>query len=78
MWQRHISTQIETSLNELVDILGQISGKPINKIVESAREGDIYRSVLCNKKAREKLGWQLTMSLRQGLDCMYNKDISGV
>jgi UDP-glucose 4-epimerase len=69
----NISTQMETSLNELIDVLGQISGKPVQKLVAPVREGDIYRSVLCNKEAQEKLGCQFTTSLKEGLECMYAK-----
>lgn len=70
----NISTQTETSVNQLVDILEKVSGKSVEKVCLPVREGDIYRSMLSNDKAVEKLGWKPIMSLAEGLakTCRYN------
>lgn len=71
----NISTHTETSVNELIGILEKKSGKLAKKICVSVREGDIYRSMLSNDKAVEKLGWTPKMTLTEGLSrtYMFNK-----
>lgn len=63
----NLSTQTETSLNDLVRIFGEVAGKDLHPEHGPAREGDIYRSVLANKKAHEGLDWQPVTSLEEGL-----------
>jgi len=63
----NLSTQTETSLNDLVRIFGEVAGKDLQPQHGPAREGDIYRSVLANKKARKGLNWQPVTSLEEGL-----------
>lgn len=63
----NLSTQTETSLNDLVRIFGEVVGKDLKPKHGTAREGDIYRSVLANEKARKGLGWQPVTSLQEGL-----------
>jgi len=63
----NISTKTEVSINQLIEILGHVTGKQVEKSYYPVREGDIYRSTLCNQAAREKLGWQWEMSLSDGL-----------
>lgn len=63
----NLSTQTETSLNDLVRIFGEVAGKDLQPQHGPAREGDIYRSVLANKKARKGLNWQPVTPLEEGL-----------
>lgn len=63
----NLSTQMETSLLELVQIMGKASGCNIVPKFGPVREGDIYRSMLSNQKAKEGLGWELQVSLTDGL-----------
>lgn len=63
----NLSTQMETNLNDLVRIFGEVVGKDLKSKHGPAREGDIYRSVLANEKARKGLGWQPVTSLQEGL-----------
>lgn len=67
----NISTNTETSINELIHVLGAISDKIVQKVHGPAREGDIYRSSLANSKAIERLGWNPTVSLSDGLSRTY-------
>ena len=72
----NLSTTEETSLNELVEVLSDIAGKPITPAYDKPREGDIYRSSLNNEKAICNLGWKPQVSLKEGLTRTY-KDFEG-
>lgn len=63
----NLSTQTETSLKELVKIFGQVAGQEFTPAYKEAREGDIYRSMLANEKAKAGLGWEPEVSLEEGL-----------
>lgn len=63
----NLSTQTETSLNDLITIFGKVVGKELQSVHQSAREGDIYRSMLANEKASAFMGWQPEVSLEEGL-----------
>lgn len=67
----NLSTQTETSLDELVGILKDVSGRELQVKHGPVREGDIYRSMLCNEKAVKVLGWQPSVSLAEGLRRTY-------
>ena len=72
----NLSTTEETSLNELVQVLSTIAGRPITPAYDTPREGDIYRSSLNNEKAICNLGWKPQVSLKEGLTRTY-KDFEG-
>lgn len=63
----NLSNQTETSLLELIDIMGKAAGKEIVPQFAPPREGDINRSVLCHEAAVENLDWQPGMNLAEGL-----------
>lgn len=63
----NLSTQTETSLIELVRIMGEAVGRKITPKFGQKREGDIYRSMLSNKKAKKGLNWEPKMSLNEGI-----------
>ena len=63
----NLSTQTETSLLELVQIMGKVSGHDITPKFGPVREGDIYRSILSNQKAKKGLDWEPQVSLVEGL-----------
>ena len=63
----NLSTQTETSLLELVQIMGEVAGCEIIPKYGPVREGDIYRSILSNQKAKKGLGWEPKVSLKDGL-----------
>ena len=67
----NISTQTETSINELVETLETIAGKKFDINYGSPRQGDILRSVLSNDKASEKIGYKVETSLAEGLRRTY-------
>ena len=67
----NLSTETETSLKELVQLLGDVAGKPIQPEFSAPREGDIYRSVLSNRKAMEALRWKPEMRMKEALRRTY-------
>lgn len=67
----NISTQIETTINALKEILLYISRVPSSVSYQEARAGDIYRSALCNKNAEQALAWRPKTKLIEGLYTTY-------
>ncbi len=67
----NLSTQQETSLLDVIDILRSVSGKALEPQFAEARTGDIYRSALCNEKAKAGLGWSPQTDLHTGLKKTY-------
>lgn len=63
----NLSTQTETSLRELVYILGNIAGRRIIPHYGPERPGDIYKASLSNGRARMGLNWRPTVTLEEGL-----------
>jgi len=64
----NISTGRETSVNELYKRMQKIAKKEeLSAIYAEKRKGEVYRSVLDNKKAREELGWEPKVKIDEGL-----------
>lgn len=64
----NISTETETTLNELANKMINLSKKDKNLIhYKKPRNGDIYRSCLSNKNAVSELNWKPKISLDKGL-----------
>lgn len=63
----NVSTETETTVNALVELMGIVSGQPLQKTYQPIREGDIYRSTLSNVAARSALDWSAAMPLLDGL-----------
>lgn len=67
----NISTQIETTINALKEILLYFSHAGVAVSYGEARKGDIFRSSLANGKAIETLRWRPKMKLMPGLMATY-------
>ncbi|WP_122627832.1 NAD-dependent epimerase/dehydratase family protein [Lucifera butyrica] len=63
----NISTQTETSVNTLIDVMSEVLGRSVTRNYLPAREGDIYRSSLSNAAAVHDLKWQPQTDLVKGL-----------
>jgi UDP-glucose 4-epimerase len=70
----NVSTQIETTVNALKEILIYFARQSVSVSVqyEEARPGDIYRSALHNGKAQDVLKWHPVTKLMPGLLATYN------
>ncbi len=68
----NLSSQTQTSINELVKKLNQISNKSLTPIYKQTRQGDIKHSCLKNNKAEQILNWKPKYSLMHGLENTIN------
>lgn len=68
----NISTQTETNINMLIELLARVSNKTIKRQYLEPRDGDIYRSSLSNQAALKYLNWSPKTSLVDGLVRTYN------
>lgn len=73
----NISTGRETSVCELLRLLRQISGRDVAVVHQPPRPGDIYRSVLDNRRAVAGLSWQPAVNMRDGLTLTYQALVKG-
>ena len=64
----NIGTGIETSVNQLVEIMKEKFNSDIEPIYQDAREGELLRSVLDNSKAFESIGWKPVYDLNIGME----------
>jgi len=63
----NISSGAGTSLNELIAMLEQALGKPIERRYLPGRPFDVPVSVLSNQLAREELKWAPSVSMQEGI-----------
>jgi UDP-glucose 4-epimerase len=69
----NIGTGIETSVNELFNMLKEISNKnDLHEVHGPAKEGEQKRSVLSYNKAEIILGWKPEVKLKDGLAKTFN------
>ena len=67
----NISTQSETTVNELIAVLSHVAKRTAEKTYLPMREGDIYRSSLANGKSLKNFDWRPQMSLSEGIARTY-------
>jgi Nucleoside-diphosphate-sugar epimerases len=67
----NISTQTETSINTLLELLAKVSSSTAQRQYFAPREGDIYRSSLSNNTACHYLKWNPETTLIDGLSRTY-------
>ncbi len=70
----NVGTGIETSVNHLADLVGQVAGVPKPSVVNLQKRSvdTIYRRSIDAQKLRDKTGWKPQYSLAQGLAKTYN------
>ena len=64
----NIGTGIETSVNQLVEIMKEKFNSDIEPIYQDPREGELLRSVLDNSKALASIGWKPVYDLNIGME----------
>jgi UDP-glucose 4-epimerase len=67
----NIGTGTETSVLDLVRIIGEIAGRPLQPRLCPPRPGELARSVLDVSRATRELGWRASVSLAQGIEAVY-------
>jgi UDP-glucose 4-epimerase len=63
----NIGTGVETSDQEMFNLLAELTGYQSNPHYAPVRKGEIYRICLDWSKAQKELGWQPRFRLREGL-----------
>ncbi|PLV56641.1 SDR family oxidoreductase [Thermotoga sp. SG1] len=63
----NIGTGRGTTVNELFNMLKEITGYNREPVYKPPRKGDVRKSILDWTKAKEKLGWEPKVSLEEGL-----------
>lgn len=63
----NIGSGVEVSINELVERIGRVCGRPLHILHSSAESGGVSRLVADIRLAREKLGFRPRVSLEEGL-----------
>ena len=67
----NLSTAVQTSLREIINILSHVAGRTIVPNYGPARAGDIYKSALANGRARQGLSWEPKVTLEEGMRRTY-------
>ena len=63
----NVGTQTETSVLDLVAVLGELAGVDFEPEFAPGRLGELQRSCLDITRARSVLGWEPTLAIREGL-----------
>jgi UDP-glucose 4-epimerase len=66
-----LASGVETSLNELVSLLGEVAGREPRVRREPPRPGEILRNYSLVDKARERLGYAPAIPLEEGVRITY-------
>lgn len=66
----NVSSNIATSVNDLIDIFNRVYGKNIKPIYEQERPGDIKHSYMSYDKINKACGWAPTYSIEEGITKM--------
>ncbi|GAA0411033.1 UDP-glucose 4-epimerase [Acrocarpospora corrugata] len=73
----NIGTGAETSILTLADVIGQVSGRPVEPGFGPARPGELRRSALDVTRAAGELGWKAATSLEEGVASVYAWVLAG-
>ncbi len=68
----NIGIGVETSVLDLVRIIGDASGRPLRPQLRPARPGELQRSVLAVGLAERELGWRAATGLADGIGAVYH------
>jgi UDP-glucose 4-epimerase len=64
----NIGTGTPTSINQVAEVLGQVSGSPMPPVHIAGRPGEVRSNYLDPGRAKQLLGWTAQVSLAEGLD----------
>jgi len=63
----NIGTGVGTSVNQIFDLLAELTGYGVPRQHGPALSGEVFRIYVTNERARDELGWQPTVKLDEGL-----------
>lgn len=64
----NLSGGSSVSVNEVLSVIGEVTGRPVDVRYESAVRGDVFRTGGSSERARQSLGWVPQTTLRQGIE----------
>ncbi len=64
----NISGGTSCSLNEVIAVVGEATGRPVRVVHEAASPGDVERTDAVVQRALDWLGWKPQTSLAEGID----------
>jgi len=68
----NFGTGIGTTLNDLIKMVMEITGKKLNLVHENVSPGDaVFAGVCDSQKAKRMLGWEAKIDLKTGLKITY-------
>jgi UDP-glucose 4-epimerase len=67
----NIGTSRETSVLDLIDVVGKAAGRIVDPEFSPARPGEVLRSALAIDRARAELGWTARTDLADGVRAVY-------
>jgi UDP-glucose 4-epimerase len=67
----NIGTGSETSVLDLLRLVGQAAGQELHPQFAPPRPGELQRSGLDTTRARRELGWESTTPLHKGVAAVY-------
>ena len=70
-WVVNVGAGVRTSLLDLAQLVGSVTGSPITLQHEPPREGDVRDSLASLERARAVLGYSPVVSLREGLERLW-------
>lgn len=74
----NVSCQTETSINDLVNRMKELTGREVRVTYAPERPGEIRRSVLKNERARELLGWTPVHDVSSGVKKLFEHETARV
>lgn len=72
----NIGTSVETSVNQLVDALAEVTGRNIRHEHRAAIPGEVFRNSLDHSKISRMLNWRPSVSLAEGLKKTFEHFVS--
>jgi UDP-glucose 4-epimerase len=64
----NVGTGVQSTVLDLVEALGELAGRPFEPAFAPERPGEIRHIALDATRAREVLGWEARVELREGLE----------
>ena len=63
----HLASENETTINELAELIIDVAGADVEVVHQPKRRGEVERNFARADRARELLGWEPQLSLREGM-----------
>jgi UDP-glucose 4-epimerase len=68
----NIGSGTEVSVLELIQVISDVAGHPIDPVFAPARPGELLRGALASERAQRDLGWAVTTPLADGVARVYH------